>query len=230
MNVFMLKVLACIFMVVDHIKYALPSCLNDFTLYFGRIAFPLFAFCAVQGYKHTKSLKYYLLRILMGALISQIPFMLFNRLPGLGGFGLNVMFTIFFGLLAIKVYEEVNNRFLKYFCVISIGLISLIFRCDYKMYGVILIFILYRFENNKLKQAVVFSILVVCRYLFRIWYYKTGFTEYMIKMCIATIFPVIFMLLYNGKQGPKLKKFYYWFYPIHLLVLYLISQIGRAHV
>lgn len=190
---------------------------------FGRISFPLFAFTIVEGYVHTRSFKDYLFRIIIAAIFSQIPCMLFNSLPELNRFELNVMFTLAFGLIAIKLYEAIDNTFLKYFCVLSIGILSLIVQADYKMYGVMIIFVLYLFRDSKLKKTIAFILVVTIRYLFRIWYYKTGFSEYMIKMWLFTLVSLIFILLYNRKQGPKLKKFYYWFYPVHMLILYLVS-------
>ena len=34
-----------------------------------------------------------------------------------------------------------------------------------------------------------------------------------------------FMLLYNGKEGKKLKYFFYIFYPAHILILFIISML-----
>jgi hypothetical protein len=210
-------------MVVDHIKYAIPSTWNNFTLYFGRISFPLFVFCTVEGYKHTSNFKKYLRRILIAAILSQIPFVLFCSLPTLNKLELNVMFNLAFGLVAIKLYEIVDNKFLKYFCVISMGILSFILNADYKMYGVILMFTLYLFSDNKLKLAIAYFIVVTSRYIFRYFYYGSSNITYMVKTWLCTLIPLIFIILYNGKKGPSIKKFYYWFYPVHMLVLYLIS-------
>ena len=83
MSIFILKFIAVFFMVVDHIKYALPTCVNEFTMYCGRIAFPIFAFCTVQGYIHTHDLYRYIRRLIIAGIVSEIPFLLFNSLPTL---------------------------------------------------------------------------------------------------------------------------------------------------
>ena len=36
------------------------------------------------------------------------------------------------------------------------------------------------------------------------------------------VLPILFINLYNGKQGIKLKYLLYIFYPAHLLILYLL--------
>lgn len=38
------------------------------------------------------------------------------------------------------------------------------------------------------------------------------------------IFSVIFIMLYNGKYGKGLKKLFYVYYPLHIIVLYFIGQ------
>lgn len=87
LNEFYLKILAIVFMTIDHIgvflvQYAHQSNFNDpmyITGYvfrcIGRLAFPLFVFMLVEGIMHTKSLKKYLLRIGIiagGIMIAQI--------------------------------------------------------------------------------------------------------------------------------------------------------------
>ena len=37
----------------------------------------------------------------------------------------------------------------------------------------------------------------------------------------------IIILFYNGKQGKRIKYFFYWFYPIHMLVIYGLSLIFK---
>jgi hypothetical protein len=211
-------------MVVDHIKYAFPlQTWNNFTLYFGRIAFPLFLFCSVQGYVHTSNFNKYMKRIFIAAIISQIPFALFNKLPTLDRFELNVMVTIFLGLLAIKLYETANNEFLKFFSVTVMAVLASILKTDYGAYGVLLMFALYITKESKIKTAILFIIVVTSRYLiFLIKYYFTS-VDYFIKMWLCTLIPLVFIVLYNGKKGPKLQKFYYWFYPVHLMIFYLAS-------
>ena len=59
MSIFVIKIIACVTMVLDHVKYAIPATENFITIYLGRIAFPLFAFLITEGYIHTSNLKKY---------------------------------------------------------------------------------------------------------------------------------------------------------------------------
>ena len=111
MTSFVIKIIACITMVLDHIKYAIPCTNGILTEYFGRISFPLFAFLITEGYVHTKDFKKYCLRLLIFGIISQIPFMLFRTLVGEWKM-LNIMFTMLLGLIAIFVYDKIEKNYI----------------------------------------------------------------------------------------------------------------------
>lgn len=83
MSVFILKLIAMITMLIDHIAatygwYGWNIMPYDATgmRYIGRIAFPIFAFCIINGWKYTRDRKKYFMRLCMGAIVSQIPFSL----------------------------------------------------------------------------------------------------------------------------------------------------------
>lgn len=41
---------------------------------------------------------------------------------------------------------------------------------------------------------------------------------------LFTSLSLLFILFYNQKEGPKAKYFFYVFYPLHMIVLYLIGK------
>ena len=126
-----------------------PSYLNII----GRIAFPIFAFQISEGYKHTKNLKMYFLRLFIFALVSQIAFMLFRISIGLTNFELNIFFTLLLGLSSITIYDKIkqkyNNKYLGILPVILLIILGQILKCDYGWYGVAIIFLFYLFKDNK---------------------------------------------------------------------------------
>ena len=119
MSIFIIKIIACITMFLDHIKYAIPMTNNYVTKYLGRFAFPLFAFIITEGYVHTKDLRKYYKRLIIFAIISQIPFMLFRTLVG-EYLMLNVIFTLLLGLISITVYDKIEKRYFSIPICISI--------------------------------------------------------------------------------------------------------------
>lgn len=132
MTGFILKLIAVITMVLDHIKYAIPITDCFLTKYFGRISFPIFAFLVTEGWIHTRSRKKYFIRMLIFALISQIPFMLFRTLVA-DKFLLNIMFTFILGILAImsidfaKEHTEISSIF-RFFSAFVVTRYNDIFR------------------------------------------------------------------------------------------------------
>ena len=68
-----LKLLACIFMLCDHVGFVLMN--NNWIMRaVGRLAFPIFAFLLVEGYRHTSDIRKYFIRLFLFALISEVPF------------------------------------------------------------------------------------------------------------------------------------------------------------
>ena len=104
-----LKILAVIFMVFDHLWATIVSG-NDWMTYLGRLTFPIFAFQIAEGFIHTSNIKKYTLRLLIFALISEIPFNLFYGGSWFYPYHQNVMFTLLLGLLAICQIDKIKKE------------------------------------------------------------------------------------------------------------------------
>ena len=265
MSSFVIKLIAIITMLCDHSGDAI---LGQFSVLnvIGRIAFPLFCFQIVIGYKHTKNVNKYLLRLFLFGLISQIPFSLFCY-SYLGRIDLlNVYFTLALGLLAIYILDMFPKKykFLAIILDIVLMIIAEFAQTDYGWFGVCLIICIYLFyndkslskiknnafysnitnnsnetlqysneENKRLENSItyfnnnilfviVFFTLIVIKFSN---YLAFGSYNFAILQIIGTFFPIIFMLLYNGKKGPSLKYLFYAFYPVHLLILVAIHYL-----
>ncbi len=236
MTSFALKIIAMITMLIDHsgdAYFKRTTAMN----FIGRIAFPIFAFQITEGYTHTKNLKKYFLRLFIFALLSQIPFWLFES-TFTSNFTLNIFFTLFFGLLAIFCYDKlVNSKFIvvkneKINTILKIifgilpaiifGIIAELAKFDYGFFGIAIIFIFYIFRNKKLTMSIIFILACIIKYF--IEYLKYGNIIFYSLITTFTISSIIFILLYNGKQGRKIKYFLYAFYPVHLLILFLLFK------
>ncbi len=217
MSIFIIKIIACITMVFDHIKYAIPELNSSVTVFIGRISFPLYAFLLTEGFVHTSNLKSYIKRLFIFALISQVPFMLFRTLVGEWKM-LDIMFTLLLGLFAIISYEKINKKYISIPICILLIILGDVLKVDYTWFGVTLILLLYIFKDKKVLLSIAYIFLVLI-YLFT---YKLKISS-IIFYATSYIVPLIIILLYNGKLGRKLKYFYYWFYPTHMLFFYLIN-------
>ncbi len=221
MSIFVIKIIACITMIFDHIKYALPFTENWITLYLGRVSFPLFAFLITEGYIHTSNLKKYCERLIIFGVISQIPFMLFRTLVGEWKM-LNIMFTLLLGLLTITVYDKINKKYISLpICIFFIALGEFL-NVDYGWFGVALVFVIYLCKNKKYILPLAYTSLLI---IFFYYNKMLQFHPIYIKYFIGYLIPLVFIMLYNGKQGRKVKYFFYGFYPIHMVILYLITII-----
>lgn len=102
-------------MCFDHFGYLFSAGNFSFCNLIGRLAFPIFAFQISEGYTHTRDLKKYFWRLFLFAVISQIPFNLFEYAFGFD-LTLNIFFTLLLGLTAICAYDKIPNKFVRTSC------------------------------------------------------------------------------------------------------------------
>ncbi|MCD8021884.1 MAG: conjugal transfer protein TraX [Lachnospiraceae bacterium] len=225
-----LKLIAIITMLIDHTGATvifsiarLPAVLGDAALRstwqniysvsrdIGRLAFPIFCFLLVEGFLHTRSPRKYAARLFLFALISEVPFDIALKGSWYYPDKQNVYFTLLIGLLvliAIRwITDDGHRPVLLSVLPIALGMfVAWQIDTDYNFKGVFLIAILYLMRQSRLYQCVGGAAAIAWE----------------LPAPIAFI-PVYF---YNGKRGFSLKYFFYWFYPVHLMLLYVINTWG----
>ena len=142
-----LHILAMAFMLMDHLwATLLPA--QEWLTCVGRLAFPMFAFMAVEGYFHTRSFKRYALRMLAFALLSEIPFDLMYGGTWFYPVHQNVIWTLLIGLLGIHLMEKVRQKGKTWCCVLAcIGvtvlgaILGTVGMVDYYGAGVLTVFV-----------------------------------------------------------------------------------------
>ena len=163
---FDLRLLAMLTMLADHVAktLVLDSNLTAALGYLGRLAFPIFAFQIVEGYFHTHSFKQYCKRLLVFALLSEIPYNLIMGLSSpINPFHQNVLWTFLIGLLVIRGLDRIRERFPQPLLQV-LGSLALVFvgygignlaMVDYSGPGVLLVVTFYlakRFAHGRLIQ------------------------------------------------------------------------------
>lgn len=217
-----LKILACLLMLVDHIGHMnlIPGYYTELRTV-GRLAFPIFCFLLCQGFIHTRSKKKYMIRLGIGALISEIPFNLFisGQVFYLGG--QSVMVTLFFAFLMAMLMEKVENLPLKILLLIPFYLFGELLNSDYGGAGIMMVAIFLLTENLPYKLLWQTVLMVIAQFLIGGW--KLTFFGISFPLQLFALFAMVPIAFYNGKKNthsPILQWGFYLFYPVHMLILY----------
>lgn len=120
----------------------------------------------------------------------------------------------------IKISTFHLDKILGMIIVLLIGFVAELLHTDYGFWGVIVIFIFYLFKNDKLAMIISFVTLCILKYGIQIIQY--GYHIGYVLLGLFTSLAIIFISLYNGKQGKKIKYLLYVFYPVHLLLLFFV--------
>lgn len=201
----------------------------EWTRHIGRMVFPLFAYLLVEGFFHTSDRRKYGLRLLLFAVLSEIPYDLAVRGRFCDWGKQNTLFSLFLGLIVLcgmnwiyVNYASLQSRadeekaegrtfslywveFLLQMLVLAAGCgLAYICRLDYSYQGIALIALFYFLHLYPLASAV------------------GGFCIFIESPWSAPAFLMI--PFYNGKRGRK-QKWLYFFYPLHLLALYGLLQV-----
>ena len=187
----------------------------------GRMAFPLYAFMLVQGFIWTRDWKKYLSRMILFALMAEIPFNMVVSKEICYPHAQNTIFTLTAGLICMKMLEALeqkygNEKFLRsalsVWAVVGSMTVTALFRSDYGAYGVLLIALFYYFRHRPEEQAA-----AGCAGLLLIY----GFSINVLFAWIA----IFFISRYNGERGRNMGLLPYIFYPAHLLAVWLAGWL-----
>lgn len=143
-NTDLLKLIALLFMIVDHTGAAFfPQCLEMRLL--GRIAFPLYAWCLAVGAEYTRNIWKYALRLLIVGVISQPVYVFAMRHQWMEW---NIFATLLLGLLGIAGVKTRRLGSQIWAPALAI-LISCAVDVDYGWKGVCFILLLYAVRGSR---------------------------------------------------------------------------------
>ena len=219
-----LKYIAIVAMLIDHIAWAFvptESVLGLIMHFIGRLTGPTMAYMLYEGYLHTRNVKKYAIRLGIFALISWIPFSLFET-----GYWFNpafgVIYTLFLALLVLCMWDRTNlPKAVKVILVIVACILSVF--GDWPIFDILWPLFLFIYRDNYKKKWASFFIIIASEVI--LISFISGFKHSIFQLG-AFMVPLILMFFYNGESGSKNafhKWFFYVFYPLHLLILWALK-------
>ena len=172
----------------------------------GRLAFPIYCFLLCQGYRHTRSLPRYLLRLGIIALLAELPFdlLFYGELTFVHQ---NVMFTLILGLLGAWAMDTTEPSWLKSAAGLLCILLAEALGTDYGGMGVLLILVMARSEGILLPGLAM-----------GILFASAGGTQ------IFGLLALIPIALCSEKRTGWGREWMNWFYPAHLALLVALDK------
>lgn len=253
-----LKYFAALFMLLDHTEaifglmgaVAEPGTWPYYLLRnLGRMSFPIFLFFVAEGCCKTHDFPGYLKRLFAFSLISQIPFSL-----AFGLSGGNVVLT--FLLAALGVWCDTRIRaaggpaLLSWFPVLALAALAQGLHTDYSWFGVVMTFLLCRCGDRHSRKLALLSGGMIFFYLLYdpmrsilpslppgplrlglvqlLPAYAANWLPYHLLNTFFACVPVALLAFYRGERGKGGKWFFYWFYPVHLLLLFFLRILISA--
>ena len=221
-----LKYIAIILMTLGHwalklAKYGKLRALLKFAVSAEFFAPPVFFFFIAEGFHYTKSPKKYAIRLLICAVITQIPHTLVLPDHTLKTFLLqwNVIMTLFLGLLALIVIHSTLELWQRILAVTGLLVVSRLIMSEWWVSGIIIILCFDLLREKPLKRFLAVEVLIIIAMIFQVGVPDLRiFTYYYLPPMLAVVAITFF---YNGNKGhfPQVSKyFFYVWYPLHLLI------------
>ena len=212
-----LKLIAMITMTMDHVGLQLFPQLQ-WLRFLGRLAMPIYAYMIAEGCRHTRNRKKYLLRLMgMGALCQVVYLVAMGSLYQciLITFSLSVILICFLDRAEQEKTAKANTQLFAaviavfFVCVVLPDLLpDTDFTIDYGLPGVLLPVLVYGAGTRGLLIGLALLGL------------DMGGDQWLGFLTVPLL------LAYNGQRGKaRIGKLFYWYYPIHLVVIYGISLL-----
>ena len=227
LNGFHLKLIAICTMLIDHMGYTLfPGVM--WLRCVGRVAFPIFCFLIAEGCVYTHDRKKYALRLLVFALLSEIPYNLMNSGMIWDPYDQNVLWTLLLGALVCWLMDWALKKctplsfmltgavMLAAYWLLEIG------NTDYGGWGMLLVAVFYGVH-----RAPSGAVVKMIAQAFGLAFFSIGVMGGYLSIELWSLAALVPIWLYNGQRGFSNKAVqygFYAFYPVHILALSLIAM------
>lgn len=250
-----IKYLAIVAMTLDHVAYIFlepQSLLYRLFLCIGTFTGPVMIYFLIEGYFYTHDVRGYAKRLLLFALLSQLPFSL-----AIGGFFGNMLFTLLICLGVLYVHDHVTDGGLRKLLYVLLFFASLF--TDWNFLSVPLVLFLRpafhpaapivdhsanQYQNgetilmkSQAKEQQFYmapteqrlGMLKCVAYFLLVSCLTNGMFEGLTEALGMVLGFVCIAYFYNGQQAATHRKFhkyfFYIYYPVHLLVLWALHAM-----
>lgn len=224
MDAFQLKSLAILAMVLDHVGAVFFPAQILFRAA-GRIAAPIMAFFIAEGYTKTRHVRRYMLRLLIFALISMLPYR-----GVFGGSPFSILFDLLLGLWVIDTTQWLQKDYQKWLVVFLAAGVAYGLKTDGYLGISTLVYLFYRYGKNKRKMVLAMSLLYGGGLAFKmleslVQGQAIDLANPLLWLRLLSLLALLLIFRYNGERGKGLKYFFYIFYPAHLILLYFLKEV-----
>lgn len=224
-----LKILACVFMVIDHVGVMFyPQ--YEWMRIVGRLAYPLFAYFIAEGCRYTKNKAKRFLSVFILCIVCELFYIIFS-----GEYYGNILLTFSIAILLIYLLQSVKKAYstniklaLLLALVFALCVVGVYYFCesigvDYGFFGIMTPVLVTLFDDVSKNAKDTYNrvdkrILSLCG--FSVGLVLLSFVNPLLecqKWCLMTI-PLL--LMYSGEKGKyNLKYGFYLFYPLHMVIL-----------
>ena len=227
------KWIAILAMTGNHIALALlpPGLLQGILVNAGYFTAVAMCFFLAEGFRYTSSKKRYGQRLLLWGVISQFPFWLAFRFMAF-----NMMFTLFLCFLLLVV--RTDQRFAGKRLILGILIVFASTLCDWPVLAPLFTLLFWNAGESREEKKKACGYVVI---LYGVLMFIIGCgglyspVEALAYAAASSMGPaaacLTILFLYNGREtsrgaraGRARKQFFYWYYPVHLLVIGLVKM------
>ncbi len=204
------------------------SMLTEVLMNVGYFTAPVMCYFLVEGYQYTHSKQKYGQRLLLFAILSEIPFVWAT-----GFFALNMIFTLFFCFLLLCLQEKETNPFRRRAGTVLLFIATMF--SDWALFAPMFTLLFWKNRGNRkgiVKTFVIggslFGLMNLLNYL-ALYPFAEALLHSLFSVVGVAAAGIVITCFYNGKRAERgrvfSKWFFYLFYPLHLLALCAVRAI-----
>ena len=235
LTAFEIKLLAVFAMTLDHIGwifFAQSDVISQILHFFGRLTAPLMCFFLVEGYHLTQSKQRYARRLLIFALLSQLPFtwlahsaQAIVQQPELILKQANILFNLLFALGVLSIRHSRLHGVTK--TVVILAALLAASYADWGVYVIVFCLVLDWLREDRQQQIIGYTMVAMAMLLVA----DLGLIQVM-PMLVTAWFPLgillagVVLYTYQGKKGRQWggRYFFYVYYPLHIIILAALAD------